>query len=320
MKSKKLEPRALLASALPLSLFFIGGTVLYAGRSGDASLLSYLLAALLSALLLSAASPAAREIFSPPSVREAKGFLRKLSLSLFSILSVLAASALALVSAGEFSHFASDVMFLRLPTPLISLLFLVFCVFFASKGLTVAKKLSRFAFILVFAGASLLFVYSIPSMSFDSFALDPGTPTASEVIKIFVSLFLPLAIPLIFLCTESSDVKAPLSAPLTGVALGSALILLCHVNVLLLFGKPLAESLPMPYPEAVATVTAGKLFLRLEGVFYAMYFAAASFRCGLCLALASTAVRKLFPRVKSLPVCGFLGLAVYLFLNFLPVP
>lgn len=318
MTNKKRGPRSLLASALPLSLFFIGGTLLYAGRSGDASISSYLLAALLSALLLSAASPAACDIFSPSSVKEAKGFFRRLALALLSILLIPTASALSLVSAREFSDFASEVMFLRLPTPLISLLFIVFCIFFAAKGLTVAKKLSRSAFILVLAGASLLFVYSVPSMSFDLFTLDIGTPTASDVIKIFTSLFLPLAIPMIFLCTERSKAKAPLSAPLTGVAIGVALILLCHMNVLLLFGEALAESLQMPYPEAVATVTAGKLFLRLEGLFYAMYFAAASFRCAICLALASSAVRKLFPNVKDLPICALLGLAVYLFINFLP--
>ncbi len=320
MDGKKHGIRTILPSALPISLFFVGGTILYAGRGGEASLSSYILAALLSALLLFAVLPAARGIFSPPSVRNAKGFFRRLTLTLLSLLSAAASSALAVTSVREFSSFAGEVMFIRLPTPLISLLFLVFCAFFASKGPTVVKKVSRYGFLLALVGAVLLFVYSIPSMAFDSFTLNIGAPKHREVIKIFLSTFLPLTVPLVFLCADESESKAPSSAPLVGVALGVALVLLCHFNVTILFGETLAETLPRPYPEAVATVTAGKLFLRLEGVFYAMYFAAATFRCAVCIALASSAVGKLFPRIGKLPLCITLAAAVYLFLNFLPLP
>lgn len=304
----------IIPSSFVISMFFAGGALLYAG-SIDVSLSSLLLGMLLSALILSASVPAAVEVFSSASVSSTSGKGRRFLLVILAPMTALAALWAALSVSREFSDFASDVMLLRLPSVLISLLFLLFCSFFASKGIEVMRKLAFYGLPLLIFGALLLLIYSIPSFRAEVFTIDLGTPDVNDLLWVSARLFLPLALPSVLLCTGRRVRATPLGVIL-GLLIGVILLLICQLNVTLLFGDTLSESLERPYPEAVRTITAGKLFLRLEGVFYAMYFAAASFRCALCIALTVSMTGKLFPRLSKMFLSFFFGGAVYLLLIF----
>jgi hypothetical protein len=73
-------------------------------------------------------------------------------------------------------------------------------------------------------------------------------------------------------------------ASLYGTVIATFLLALCFLNVFLLLGS-LGNSEDYPYSIAVSTVTAGKLFVRMEGFSYIMYYAAGAVRVSVCISL-----------------------------------
>ena len=70
------------------------------------------------------------------------------------------------------------------------------------------------------------------------------------------------------------------------------LILICFLGVLLLLGGGFGATLEYPYATAVSTVTAGKLFARLEGFAYLTYYVSSALRVSVCISLVSTLVSR----------------------------
>jgi hypothetical protein len=79
------------------------------------------------------------------------------------------------------------------------------------------------------------------------------------------------------------------------VIFSSVILILCRLNVSLLLGDSLVLKVEYPYSEAVSTVSAGKLFARLEGWAYLMYYTAAATRVSVCLSLACRLFFMIFP-------------------------
>jgi hypothetical protein len=83
---------------------------------------------------------------------------------------------------------------------------------------------------------------------------------------------------------KKTPALTPLSAIL-GALLGGAFLILCYFNVMLLLGGESARGEEYPYSLAVGAISAGKLFMRMEAVSYAMYFLASTLRASVAVGL-----------------------------------
>lgn len=245
--------------------------------------------------------------------------LRRLCRDAFALLLAVAALVVALASVHEFTDFAANVMFLHMPIAAVAAAFLAFCAYLASCGLRTVEKFAFVAFLFVFLCAVCLFFFSFPQLDRERMiAQSAATLSVSSVFKAFVRIYLPGSVALAFLALsgtqkprkrseapgkvrrgggegrrpgiggDASEKKSGwpcAGAVLYGVTGGTTLLLVCFLHVLLLFGNDFGGRQTYPYAAAVSTITAGKLFFRMEGFAYMMYFSACALRVALCISL-----------------------------------
>ena len=84
-----------------------------------------------------------------------------------------------------------------------------------------------------------------------------------------------------------------------GVAVGAVLLGLCVLMPLLLFGAELAGRLDFPFSSAVSTVTVGRLFTRLDGFSYFVYFVCSLIKITVCLFVVKASLNKISEILKS---------------------
>ena len=116
------------------------------------------------------------------------------------------------------------------------------------------------------------------------------------VIAFLPSTLLPIIILPFFdiYLSENRDKKSILK----GYFAGSLLLIVCLLNVLLIFGNELSAKIDFPYSEAISTVTAGNIFMRLDGFSYYVFFMSCLVK--ICLSLKVLAV--IFKRILTLTV------------------
>lgn len=200
----------------------------------------------------------------------------------------------------DFSFFVSELALKDFPIVSCFLLVLAMAVFFALCKKEAFFKFSVIAFcftalvILFFFLASLknyrignIFIFSLPPVKI-------FIPQLKEYVK---GLILPV---LLFLCFKALNFKeVPKSYAFWGVLSGVVLLGFCILNSVLLFGTRFAGTLDYPYVSAVSTVTIGRLFTRLDGFSYFVYFATAIVRINVCAILIKSLFRKIRFLFKS---------------------
>ncbi len=85
--------------------------------------------------------------------------------------------------------------------------------------------------------------------------------------------------------------KRPLFA---GTLTGFLLLALCLLNSLLLFGPNLSGKLDFAYCEAVSSVSVGRLFTRLDGFAYLIFFVSILLRITVCVFIIKTLLKRLY--------------------------
>lgn len=81
-------------------------------------------------------------------------------------------------------------------------------------------------------------------------------------------------------------------ATVLGIFSGFLLLGICILNSLMLFGPDFAATLSYPYASAVSTVTVGRLFTRLDGFSYFVYFASCITKITVCIKLIYFILKK----------------------------
>lgn len=275
-----------LPCSLSIALFLVGGELLSVGRESVSEAYSSGIAFAVALLFVGAAASAARAVFGD----RASGASKRIFTAILAILAAAASIYVAIDSVLEFSEFVSDVMLLRAPRYLVMLIFLVFCVFLASRGVGTVRKYAFLSAVAVLIGAIALILLSLPSIDTRAIELGGGTPNTRSVAEAFVKKFAPLCIPLVYLSygqdskigEKNSTRLSPLAA-CVGVLIGGAILTLCHFNVTLLLGSALAREQNFPYSAAMSAVSAGKLFMRMEGISYVLYFLASTLRTSIAV-------------------------------------
>ena len=253
---------------------------------GKSPFLSGLLAALAALVLLPLAEWAASSVFQGGEV----GIWRRI---LFSV-TVVVATVTASSAASGFSSFVAHSMLSGVSPFAVKIIFLFLAAYLAFLGRDAVKKFSLVAFLMIVTVAAVLFVLSAESFDVARIKeLFSEDLSFSGVAKELVGMFVPSTLAVIYLSLGRAEKRT--GGALLAVVLSSALLILCRLNVSLLLGDSLAAAVEYPYSEAVSTVTAGKLFARLEGWAYLMYYAAEAVRASVCLSLSCRLFCEIFP-------------------------
>ena len=285
--NKKMKRRAI-SWGFPVALFIFAGNMLEVGKG---NFIELLLAGAVGALALPVSAVAASAVFE----KEEKKGVSKIIFTLFSLLTAVAAIYVASLTVKDFSFFVGEVMLLKLPALAVGAVFIALCSYLATEGGRTIKKFSFLSILIVFVSATVLF-----ALAFESFETDrildiirsARNIRAEGVISTFSTVFAPAVIAVIYISAEGRGEKRGLSAFL-GAIMAILILAVCFLNVFLLLGGSLGSSEDYPYATAVSTVTAGKLFARMEGFSYMMYYSSGVARVSLCIALISLLSEKI---------------------------
>lgn len=295
----KSHPSGSVTVALSISAFLIGGELLTVGRESVSEAYSSGIAFLLALLILSAAASAARTVFEEHKNEKAPGIFKRISVSIFSVLAAAASLFVVIETAMDFSGFAADVMLLRAPRLPVAIIFLIFCTFLASKGERAVRKFAFLSAVAVGACAALLILLSLPSLDIKDVTFDKGSIDVGYTVSSFVRKFAPVCIALVYFSLGCGEKKscARLTPPAAflGVLIGGAILTICHFNVTLLLGSALARGESIPYSSAVGALSTGKLFMRVEGLSYAMYFFSMSSRLSIAIGTLIALSKRFLP-------------------------
>ena len=220
--------------------------------------------------------------------------------ALFTILYFVTA-AIALYYAVDtfyaFSLFVSELALRNFPVIVGFISFLAVVVFMNLCKSSAFYKFSVIAFIFTALAIIFFFLASLKNYRISNifiFSLPPLKDLFSQTKEYFMGIILPL---LLFLCFEASVLKShPKPYTLWGIASGTLLLCLCILNSVLLFGTRFAGTLDYPYASAISTVTIGRLFTRLDGFAYFVYFAASITRITVCTIL----IKSIFNKIRFL--------------------
>lgn len=319
LKGNKRSRDATLISAFLIALFFVGGELMKAGTNKAISLYEIMICAAIACVAFCVAFPAAVSIFSEKHISNIKTVGRKILLLLLAPAVLAGGGAAAVFITKEFSFFSSDVMLLRSIPTIVGLLFLLFSAYVASKGISVIKKLSLLSFVFVVLGSLVLFLMALPSLDWKSLSLNFRQGFASEIsarslIGLFCSSFAPLSVGLVLLTSDTDTYKRPSAIALPiGILLGGALLAISYLMTVLLLGANFAATLKYPYSTAIGTISAGKLFIRVEGVSYFIYFLSTVIRASVSISAVTEVLAKLLPKnIKKDRIAFFTAAVIFI--------
>ncbi len=197
----------------------------------------------------------------------------------------------------DFSLFVSELALKDFPITVGFIAFLVMVVFFALCKNEAFFKFSVIAFFFMASVIAFFFLASLKNYKIGNifiFSLPPIKAFIPQLKEYFSGLLLPV---LLFLCFKASVFKKVSKGyTLLGALLGVVFLALCILNSVLLFGIRFSATLDYPYASAVSTVTIGRLFTRLDGFSYFVYFGAAITRINVCIIL----IKSLFAKIDFL--------------------
>lgn len=282
---------ALHSSALT-ALFILGnGVVIFPIKGADEyNFLGYIIAGAVAFLLYLCAIPVINRLYAPKVCNK---FYMKLIFTVIYLLTAVFALMLAVNTFMDFTLFAGDVLLHDFPLWVAVLLFLLTVLFFAFRRQEDFLKFALISFCFTAGVIIFFFIASFKRFNFDNIII-LNIPDFGEIypqIKNYIvnPLLSALLIGVYEVCVFKKVRKRN-----TFWGLGAGLILLgiCILSSVLLFGARLSAVLDYPYASAISTVTIGRLFTRLDGFSYFVYFSACLTRITVCLYLVWTMLKR----------------------------
>ncbi len=164
----------------------------------------------------------------------------------------------------------------------ILILFLIPLLYFCTRK---SQELLNFSLISGIACAALIvffFLSTFKDFSFKNIYIYEF-PKLTDLLSQSLSYIKSVTLPITVLALFAKQINTKDEAVFSGVAIGNALLLLTIFNSILLFGTTLAGEFNYPYADAISTVTFGKLFSRLDGFAYFIYFTASLIKITVCV-------------------------------------
>lgn len=255
-------------------LFVLGNAVIYLPQkgAGEYTFLAFLVAAVLNIIAVAVVFPLAQVSFKESDF---KGIKKCFAVVIIFAVTLFAAFCIA-DTFKSFIKFVSVVILPDTPMFFITVLFLAVVLFFVFKR---QEDLLKFSFLAFFITALLIiffFFATVTNYNFRNifiFRLPKTKEFIGEIMPyiknpVLQSLLLPFF-------TVSVVGKKHKKVLISGLIISLTMLGVCLLGPLLLFGPVFAGDLPYPYASAVSTVTVGRLFTRLDGFSYFIYFATA---------------------------------------------
>lgn len=268
------------------ALFVLGnGVIFLPAYSGENLILSYLLAFASGLIICYLSTFLAKFSYSENKSFKAFKIIIFIFLCVFSIYT----AAQCFI---DFTDFVSEIMLPSFSKAIINLSFVLIVVFYQFKRQENILKFSLLAFV----GATVLILlfllvlgeeFETKNISF-SFNFKDIFLQSKDY---FLSVFLPILILPFY--QKKVFKKSDFKTNFIGLLIGSALLLCCVLTSALLFGGPLTTRLFYPYASAVSTVSVGKLFTRMDGFSYILYFVSAITKINLCIFVCFSALKEI---------------------------
>lgn len=275
------------------ALFFMGNAIIKApsNEADEFTFLAYLITCGLGILLYLPLSFLARKIYLPSAentvlFRIFKGFV-------YLILSIFSAFIIA-ETFKDYVNFTKNVILSASSLFSIISVFLLICLFFAFKRKEDVLKFALISFFAVFILVLFFFFAAMPNYSLRNifiFRLPDIKTLFKQSLPYFKNPVLPsLLLPFYNILIFKKEKK---SALFSGYLCGTLLLGLGILSAVLLFGTTFAGNLSFPYSSAVSTVSIGRLFTRLDGFSYFIYFSSALIRINVCIFIIYTSMKRL---------------------------
>lgn len=276
------------------AVFTVGNTIINIpyDDANEKTLLGFIFAILCSLLLLLIICPLIERIFDASESLK-KGVAREVVIVFYALICVI-----ILIDTGkafkDLSDFASKEIIPNTPKLIISIALALTVFYTAIQRDGVILKLSVFAFFIVGVISLFFFILSAPRFKFQNIVL-LQMPEAGEV----YSQVKPYIVNVLLCCVPALIYQKILFGKIenvftvTGVLIGFTVIGICLMNSLLLFGVKAAVNTDFSYAASISTVTIGKLFTRMDGFSYFLFFAS----CLIKITIGIMTVKKLIEKM-----------------------
>jgi len=194
----------------------------------------------------------------------------------------------------DFTRFVSIHILPEIGQWIITAVLVFTVVFFALKRQEDTLKFALICFLFVTVAVAFFFLATVGDFELQNIHIE-SLPDFGKLTKAAKPYFLKAVLPAFLLPFYRSFLfgSKRSTACFFGVAAGFVLLGVCVLSSVLLFSPRLAGRLSYPYASAISTVTIGKIFTRLDGFSYFIYFAAAIAKINICVFLAIEGLKKI---------------------------
>lgn len=273
-------------------LFILGnGVIIFPiNIANEYSFLGYLISVISSFLFYLILKPFINKIFLS---KTANGKLKRLFLKVMSLITTLICFWYAAITFFDFTDFSRNVL-LQDYIAIIPLIFfiLVLMVFVKCSK----ESFLKYTLIAFFVTSAIIILFFL--LSFENFNVKNAVIFSFPSLKMLYTQIKPyffyslLSVFLISVYEVCFLGNIKNKTTVFGIISGFILLGLCILNSLLLFGPDFAATLSYPYASAVSTVTVGRLFTRLDGFSYFVYFASCITKITVCIKLIWFIIKK----------------------------
>lgn len=193
---------------------------------------------------------------------------------------ILSAGVFALFCFAEtflsLTQFVSKIILPQTPKFFVAVIFISVIVFFALKSKESILKFSLITFVLITAVIVFFFIAPMDKYELRNIYIFKLPHFAEILTQMNPYLINPLSHSIIlpiYLKLEWGKTKG--KSGVLGAVIGCVLLSVCVLSPILLFGAGVSGELQFPFASAVSTVTVGRLFTRLDGFAYFVYFVSA---------------------------------------------
>ena len=276
------------------SLFVLGDWVILlpAKNSTDKTLLGFLLAAFVGVILLFSLNYLFKKVQNKTKLREP-------IITFIYVVILVYSLYLAVTAFNVFMDFVLSYVLNGFSELFVAFVFLivVFCLAFSKRE--VLYKLGVVTGFVSVGLIILLFVFSFNQFSVDNISL-LSMPSIADVLSDSTGFIKCSVLPAIILLFWQDNYNKKECSVVYGYICGLGLQLLIILNCLLIFGSRLSAKLDYPYSEAIATVTAGNIFTRMDGFSYFVFFISCLVKITVCFKISFSLIKKVYYKVKKL--------------------
>ena len=274
-------------------IFGIGAIIFPQKNADKTNVIAFLISAAFSVLLLFAFNTLLKSTF--------KNANNKILNAVFFILVIIIALYVATNSAKIYTDFVSNRMLPFSSRWAIAFIFLTVCAVLSACDMRVLLKFSLLTLVFSLLIVSVMFALSYKDFNLENISV-LGFPdfkkTLMQSLSYLESLILPIFLmPIIKQSISPEDKNESLYL---GCILGLLMLVTVILNSLLIFGVNTAGKMQYPYCDALSTVTLSKLFTRMDGFSYFLYFSGALIRTSLGIEVVKFLLREMgFKCLKS---------------------